>query len=109
MRCNFAHGPQSVRKLRGVEFLNIAGLPRVPNRRESAGRYLHAKVLWFRASDGDLVVTGSANPSAPAFLSREDTGTQKRLSLIGDRVQQKRWASTPWLLRRASLRMIGLG
>ena len=61
--------PVAVRKFRGAQFVNIAGLPRVPNRRESGARYLHAKVLWFKGSDGELVVTGSANPSAPAFLS----------------------------------------
>jgi hypothetical protein len=32
--------------------------------------YLHAKVVYFQAKSGDsLIVTGSANPSAPAWLS----------------------------------------
>jgi hypothetical protein len=59
----------AVGAVRGAEFVNIAGLPRVPNRRSSVNTYLHAKVLWFKGSDGELLVTGSANPSAPAFLS----------------------------------------
>lgn len=60
--------PATVRKFRGAEFVNVAGLPRVPNRRESATTYLHAKVLWFESSEGELLVTGSANPSQAAFL-----------------------------------------
>jgi hypothetical protein len=61
--------PNVVRKFRGAAFVNIAGLPHVPNRRESGARYLHAKVLWFSGTDGELLVTGSANPSKAAFLS----------------------------------------
>ena len=64
--------PDAVRAFRGAEFVNVGRLPRVENRRESGARYLHAKILWFSGSDGDLVVTGSANPSAPAFLSDND-------------------------------------
>jgi hypothetical protein len=64
--------PHVVRKFRGAEFLNVAGLPQVPNRRESGARYLHAKVLWFSGPDGELLVTGSANPSKAAFLSARD-------------------------------------
>jgi hypothetical protein len=75
----------AVRKFRGAEFVNIAGLPRVPNRRESGARYLHAKILWFRAPDGDLVVTGSANPSAPAFLS--EGGYRNAEAVVVDRRQ----------------------
>ena len=75
----------AVRKFRGAEFVNIAGLPRVPNRRESGARYLHAKVLWFKAPDGDLVVTGSANPSAPAFLS--EGGYRNAEAVVVDRRQ----------------------
>jgi hypothetical protein len=61
--------PHVVRKFRGAEFVNVAGLAQVPNRRESRDRYLHAKVLWFSGADEELLVTGSANPSKPAFLS----------------------------------------
>jgi len=73
----------AVRKFRGAQFVNIAGLPHVPNRRESAARYLHAKILWFRGSDGELVVTGSANPSAPAFLSKD--GERNAEAIVVDR------------------------
>ena len=55
--------------IRGMEFVNVSGLPHVPNRREAGARYLHAKILWFKGSDGELLVTGSANPSEPAFLA----------------------------------------
>ena len=61
--------PAAVRRFRSIEFVNIAGLPRVPNRRESGTRYLHAKIVWFTGPDGELLVTGSANPSKAAFLT----------------------------------------
>ena len=59
----------AARGMRGVEFVNVSGLPHVPNRRETGARYLHAKILWFKGADGELLVTGSANPSEPAFLA----------------------------------------
>jgi hypothetical protein len=62
--------PVAVRKLRGAEFVNVSGLSPVPNRRESGTTYLHAKVLWFAGSDGELLMTGSANPSKAALLAR---------------------------------------
>jgi len=61
--------PAAVRKFRGAEFVNVGGLSPVPNRRESGTTYLHAKVLWFTWPDGELLVTGSANPSRAAMLS----------------------------------------
>lgn len=61
--------PTSVRKFRDGEFVNISGIPHVPNRRDSGARYLHAKILWFAGADGELLVTGSANPSQAALLS----------------------------------------
>jgi hypothetical protein len=64
--------PEAVRKFRGAEFVNVGGVPRVPNRRDSGTRYLHAKVLWFTGSEGELLVTGSANPSKAAFLSESE-------------------------------------
>ncbi len=64
--------PGAVRKFRGAEFVNVSGIPRVPNRRDSGTRYLHAKVLWFVGSEGELLVTGSANPSKAAFLSASE-------------------------------------
>jgi len=73
----------AVGAVRGAEFVNIAGLPRVPNRRSSVATYLHAKVLWFKGSDGEILVTGSANPSAPAFLS--DVGQRNAEAIVVDR------------------------
>ena len=68
--------PQSVEldlvaagRFRGAKFVNIGGIPRVPNRRDVGKRYLHAKVLWFVGSEGELLITGSANPSKAAFLA----------------------------------------
>ena len=62
----------AVSSVPAAEFVNIAGKPLVPNRRDSVATYLHAKILWFKGSDGELLVTGSANPSTPAFLSHHD-------------------------------------
>jgi hypothetical protein len=64
--------PAAVRKFRDAEFVNISGIPHVPNRRESDARYLHAKILWFVGAEGELLVTGSANPSQAALLSSSE-------------------------------------
>ena len=64
--------PAAVHRLRNVRFVNIGGIPQVPNRRDFGTRYLHAKILWFIGSDGELLVTGSANPSRAAFLSESE-------------------------------------
>jgi hypothetical protein len=64
--------PASARKFRDAEFVNISGVPHVPNRRESGARYLHAKILWFEGPGGELLVTGSANPSQAALLSSSE-------------------------------------
>jgi phosphatidylserine/phosphatidylglycerophosphate/cardiolipin synthase-like enzyme len=100
--------PHVVRKFRGAEFVNVAGLAQVPNRRESGARYLHAKVLWFSGGDEELLVTGSANPSKAAFLSTRDwrnaevivadrragAATALGLDRVGSapRLQEKDWA-----------------
>jgi len=55
-------------RLPGVRFVNIAGCIEVPRRRDGAHPYVHAKALWFDSPAGELLVTGSANASAPAFL-----------------------------------------
>jgi hypothetical protein len=56
--------PHAVRAFGSAEFVNVAGCAPVPN--HSANRYLHAKILWFSGSIGELL--GSANPSRAAFL-----------------------------------------
>jgi hypothetical protein len=62
----------TVSSVPGAQFVNISGMLRIPNRRNTVSTYLHAKILSFKGSDGELLVTGSANPSAPAFLSDVD-------------------------------------
>ena len=73
----------AARGIRGAEFVNVSGLPRVPNRREVGTRYLHAKILWFQGSDGELLVTGSANPSEPAYLAT--AGSRNAEAVVIDR------------------------
>ena len=73
----------AARGIRGVEFVNVAGLSHVPNRREVGARYLHAKTLWFQGAGGELLVTGSANPSEPAFLAT--AGSRNAEAVVIDR------------------------
>ena len=73
----------AARGIRGVKFVNIAGLPPPLNRRAAAARYLHAKILWFQGSDGEFLVTGSANPSAPAYLAT--AGSRNAEAVVIDR------------------------
>ncbi|MGK3982513.1 hypothetical protein WME99_05720 [Sorangium sp. So ce136] len=61
--------PDEAARLPGVRFVNVAGVPNLPHRREDSVHYLHAKVLWFQGADGELLVVGSANPSIAAFLA----------------------------------------
>ncbi|MFT3840768.1 MAG: phospholipase D family protein [Myxococcaceae bacterium] len=61
--------PDEAKKLEGVEWVNIAGVPEIPQRREGASRCLHAKMFWFTGKQGELLVTGSANPSVAAFFA----------------------------------------
>jgi hypothetical protein len=61
--------PAAAASLEGVEWVNIAGVPQIPQRREGASRYLHAKVLWFASKQDELLVTGSANPSVAGFFA----------------------------------------
>lgn len=54
--------------LQGARFVNVAGVPKV-DRPEGAAPYLHAKMLGMVGVDGELLVTGSANPSVAAFFA----------------------------------------
>ena len=64
--------PVEAAKLNGVEWVNIAGVPQIPQRREGASAYLHAKVFWFASGQNELLITGSANPSVAAFFAAPD-------------------------------------
>src|SRR5690606_27576207 len=64
--------PAAAAKLEGAEWVNIAGVPAIPQRREAVSRYLHAKLFWFAARQEELLVTGSANPSVAAFFTKPD-------------------------------------
>lgn len=60
--------PDAPARMPGIRFVNIAGRSLVPQRREGTHPYVHAKALWFDAPGGEVLVTGSANASGPAFL-----------------------------------------
>jgi hypothetical protein len=78
--------PAEAAKLEGVEWLNIAGVPQIPQRREGASRYLHAKVFWFASKEDQLLVTGSANPSAAAFFAAPDARNAE--AVVADRTEE---------------------
>lgn len=50
---------------------------------DGRGGYLHAKVLYFEAerTADDVLVSGSANPSRPAWLARSDDGNAEAMVL----------------------------
>ncbi|MFO0572399.1 MAG: hypothetical protein U1A78_00230 [Polyangia bacterium] len=77
--------PGEAAKLAGVEWLNIAGVPQVPQRREGASRYLHAKLFWFVSKENELLVTGSANPSVAAFFAAPDARNAE--AVVADRTR----------------------
>ena len=52
-----------------MRWVNVAGVPPIPQRREGSSHYLHAKVFWFAGKNEQLLLTGSANPSVAAFFA----------------------------------------
>lgn len=75
--------PVEAAKLNGVEWVNIAGVPAIPQRRDGASRYLHAKIFWFTNKHEELLVTGSANPSVAAFFAAPDARNAE--AVVADR------------------------
>lgn len=75
--------PIEAARLDGVEWVNVAGVPTIPQRRDGASRYLHAKVFWFSSKQDDLLVTGSANPSVAAFFAAP--GARNAEAVVADR------------------------
>ena len=75
--------PAEAAKLEGVEWVNIASVPAIPQRREGTSRYLHAKLFWFAGKQEELLVTGSANPSVAAFFAAP--GARNAEAVVADR------------------------
>jgi hypothetical protein len=61
--------PAALQCFAQAEFVNTSRRAQVPNRRDVGASYMHAKILWFAGSNGELLVSGSANPSRAAFLA----------------------------------------
>lgn len=61
--------PGKATRLAGVRWVNVAGVPSIPQRREKSFHYMHAKILWFEGKRAELLVTGSANLSVAAFFA----------------------------------------
>ena len=76
--------PIEASRLDGVEWVNIAGVPQIPQRREGA-HHLHAKVFWFAGMRDELLVTGSANPSVAAFFASPDQRNAE--AVVADRTK----------------------
>jgi hypothetical protein len=67
--------PSKARELHGVQFVRANGLGIEDPETESASKYLHAKAIYIRRSDGAAIfASGSANPSRPAWLAETATG-----------------------------------
>lgn len=75
--------PGEAAKLESVEWVNVASVPEVPQRRKGVSRYLHAKVFWFANRQEELLVTGSANPSVAAFFAAPDARNAE--AVVADR------------------------
>ena len=76
--------PIEASRLDGVEWVNIAGVPQIPHRRDGA-HHLHAKVFWFAGMRDELLVTGSANPSVAAFFASPDQRNAE--AVVADRTK----------------------
>jgi hypothetical protein len=61
--------PAEAASLANARWVNVAGVPPIPQRREGSSHYLHAKVFWFSGKKEKLLITGSANPSVAAFFA----------------------------------------
>jgi hypothetical protein len=61
--------PAEAASLANVRWVNVAGVPPIPQRREGSSHYLHAKLFWFAGKKAELLVAGSANPSVAAFFA----------------------------------------
>ena len=75
--------PAEAASLPGVRWVNVAGVPAVPQRREGASHYLHAKLFWFSARNEELLVSGSANPSVAAFFA--PSSARNAEAMVADR------------------------
>lgn len=62
--------PDAAISLTNVRWVNIAGVPQIPKRRDGSYHYLHAKIFWFASEQTQLLITGSANPSVAAFFAQ---------------------------------------
>jgi len=78
--------PAEAAKLEGVEWANIAGVPKSLERRKGAACYLHAKVFWFASTQDELLVTGSANPSVAAFFAAPNVRNAE--AVVADRTKR---------------------
>jgi hypothetical protein len=61
--------PAEAASLASVRWVNVAGVPPIPQRREGSSHYLHAKIFWFGGKKETLLIAGSANPSVAAFFA----------------------------------------
>lgn len=63
---------EKARRMKGVRFVEIGDRSRSHRKREDPTSYLHAKAYWFQTDQAEILATGSANASAPAFLATTD-------------------------------------
>jgi len=67
--------PAKQNNIPGVKFVSASKLGESDEGKINSERYLHAKGIYLKTSEGQtLLATGSANPSAPAWLANETRG-----------------------------------
>ena len=77
--------PSEKRRIAGVRFVRANSLGAYNDEKDRPNGYLHAKGIYLRLQNNDCVfVSGSANPSSPAWLATEGDGnTELMVARLG--------------------------
>ena len=78
--------PEAARHLAGVEYVRVSQLGAESNNGNGPANYLHAKALFLESNRGERIfVSGSANPSSPAWLATDASGNvELMVARLGD-------------------------
>ena len=72
-------------RLQNVRWLDLSKRMPGPDTRAGLLPYLHAKAYWFETDEAEILITGSANPSRPAFTAPD---TQRNAELVVARIEK---------------------
>ena len=85
---NSVKAPPSLAQLEGIRVVNTSELK--PEKEDQSSGYLHAKSLVFENFEGKLyLVTGSANPSAPAWLASGVSANTEMMVIRSDNLAEQ--------------------